>query len=227
METFANIPKLILIGGKEFASVGTQKSAGTKVFALAGKIMNTGLVEVPMGITLREIIFEIGGGIPGGKKFKAAQTGGPSGGCIPESHLDTPVDYESLGALGTIMGSGGMIIMDETSCMVDVARYFMDFCMNESCGKCVPCRVGTKQMFDLLNKICTGQGSPADLALLEELAPYVRETSLCGLGMTAPNPLMSTLRYFREEYMAHINDHWCPAGVCKMEPAAQLAEAHS
>ncbi len=227
VETFANIPKLILIGGKEFASVGTQKSAGTKVFALAGKIMNTGLVEVPMGITLREIIFEIGGGIPGGKKFKAAQTGGPSGGCIPESHLDTPVDYESLGALGTIMGSGGMIIMDETSCMVDVARYFMDFCMNESCGKCVPCRVGTKQMFDLLNKICTGQGSPADLALLEELAPYVRETSLCGLGMTAPNPLMSTLRYFREEYMAHINDHWCPAGVCKMEPAAQLAEAHS
>lgn len=169
-----------------------------------------------MGTPLREILFDIGGGIPGGRKFKAAQTGGPSGGCIPTQHLDTKVDYESLGSLGSIMGSGGLIVMDESACMVNVARYFMEFCMDESCGKCVPCRVGTKQMHGLLTKICEGQGSLADLALLEELAPYCKEASLCGLGQSAPNPLLSTLRYFREEYLAHILEHRCPAGACKM-----------
>jgi NADP-reducing hydrogenase subunit HndC len=204
VETFANIVPILLRGGEWYASVGTPKSSGTKAFALAGKIKNTGLIEVPMGTTLRRIIFDIGGGVPDGKRFKAAQTGGPSGGCIPEEHLDVPVDFENIVKVGSIMGSGGLIVMDESSSMADVARFFMEFCMDESCGKCVPCRVGTKQMYDLLDGICEGRGTEADLALLEELAPMVKETSLCGLGMTAPNPLLSTLRYFREEYLALI-----------------------
>ena len=219
VETFANIAPIILRGGAWYASIGTAKSKGTKVFALAGKIVNTGLIEVPMGIPLREIIFDIGGGIPDGRKFKAAQTGGPSGGCIPAEHLDLPVDYESLAAVGSIMGSGGLIVMDETSCMVDVAKFFMDFCRDESCGKCVPCRTGTVQMFDLLNKITSGQAALADLEMLEELADLLRNTSLCGLGQTAPNPVVSTLQYFRDEYMAHIVDKRCPAGVCRMDAA--------
>ena len=205
VETFANIAPIILRGGEWYSEIGTPKSAGTKVFALAGKIQYSGLIEVPMGMSLREIIFDIGGGVPGGKKFKAAQTGGPSGGCIPEEYLDTKVDYESLVSLGSIMGSGGLIIMDETSDMVDVARFFMEFCVDESCGKCVPCRVGTKQMYDLLSKICVGKAGRYDLKLLEELAVYVKETSLCGLGMSAPNPLLSTLRYFRKEYAEHLS----------------------
>lgn len=216
VETFASVAPIIDKGPEWYRSFGTEKSPGTKVFALAGKVKNTGLIEVPMGISLREIIFEIGGGVPDGKKFKAAQTGGPSGGCIPEEHLDTPVDYESLGKVGSIMGSGGLIVMDESSCMVDVARFFMEFCMDESCGKCVPCRAGTVQMYNLLTKICKGQGTERDLQILEELAPMVKDMSLCGLGMTAPNPLVSTLRYFRNEYDAHIQDKTCPAGVCKM-----------
>lgn len=216
VETYALVPSIIRNGSEWFANIGTEKSKGTKVFALAGAVQNTGLVEVPMGITLREIIFDIGGGIPDGKKFKAVQTGGPSGGCIPEQFLDKAVDYETLTQLGTIMGSGGMIVMDETSCMVDVARYFMEFCMTESCGKCVPCRVGTVQMYNLLTKITQGEATLDDLALLEELCDLVRNTSLCGLGQAAPNPVLSTLRYFREEYVAHIQDKKCPAGVCKL-----------
>jgi bidirectional [NiFe] hydrogenase diaphorase subunit len=205
VETFANIAPIIQRGADWFASIGTAKSKGTKVFALAGKIKNTGLVEVPMGITLREIIEEIGGGVPDGGKFKAVQTGGPSGGCIPEQLLDLPVDYESLQQAGSIMGSGGMIVMDEASNMVDVAKYFMEFCMQESCGKCVPCRVGTAHMFDLLTKIAAGEAATADLELLERMCDVVKNTSLCGLGMTAPNPVMSTLRYFREEYERLLN----------------------
>lgn len=220
VETFANVAPIILQGGEWFSQIGTPKSTGSKVFALAGKIKHTGLIEVPIGITLREIIFDIGGGIPDHKRFKAAQTGGPSGGCIPEQFLDTKVDYESLVSLGSIMGSGGLIVMDESSCMVDVARFFMEFCMDESCGKCIPCRAGTKQMFDLLTKICEQRASPEDLELLEELAQYVKDTSLCGLGITAPNPLLSTLRYFRNEYTAHIVEKKCPAGVCKPRIAA-------
>ncbi len=216
VETFANVAPIIRNGGDWFASIGTEKSKGTKVFALAGRVKNTGLIEVPMGITLREIIFEIGGGIPDGHKFKAVQTGGPSGGCIPEQYLDMPVDYESLATVGSIMGSGGMIVMDETSCMVDVAKFFMDFCMTESCGKCVPCRVGTAQMYQILHKITSGEATMDDLALLEELCDMVKHTSLCGLGQTAPNPVLSTLRYFRDEYIAHIVDKRCPAGVCQM-----------
>ncbi len=204
VETFANIVPIVVNGGEWFAAIGTAKSPGTKAFALAGKIRNTGLIEVPMGMTLRQIIFDIGGGVPDGKRFKAAQTGGPSGGCIPEEHLDVPVDFENIVKVGSIMGSGGLIVMDESSSMADVARFFMEFCMDESCGKCVPCRVGTKQMYDLLDRICEGRGTESDLALLEELAPMVKETSLCGLGMTAPNPLLSTLRYFRDEYLALI-----------------------
>jgi bidirectional [NiFe] hydrogenase diaphorase subunit len=204
VETIANIVPILQHGGDWFASIGTAKSKGTKVFALSGRINNTGLIEVPMGITLREIIFEIGGGIPDGKKFKAVQTGGPSGGCIPEQHLDMPVDYESLASVGSIMGSGGMIVMDETSCMVDVAKYFMEFSMAESCGKCVPCRVGTAQMYDLLCKISEGRATLDDLALLEALCDMVKHTSLCGLGQSAPNPVISTLRFFRDEYLAHI-----------------------
>ena len=205
METFANIAPIIRNGGAWFASIGTEKSKGTKVFALAGTIRNIGLIEVPMGISLREIIEEIGGGIPGGKAFKAVQTGGPSGGCIPNAHLDIPVDYDSLKTLGTMMGSGGMIVMDETCDMVDVARYFMEFCMSESCGKCIPCRTGTQQMHALLDKIAQSQATEQDLALLEELCEVVQATSLCGLGQSAPNPVLSTLRYFRDEYEAKLS----------------------
>ena len=216
VETFANIAPIVNNGADWFAGIGTEKSKGTKVFALSGAIEHTGLIEVPMGITLREIVFEIGGGIPNGRKFKAVQTGGPSGGCIPEQYLDMPVDYESLNSIGSIMGSGGMIIMDETSCMVDVAKYFMDFCMNESCGKCIPCRVGTAQMSHILDKITRGEADLDDLASLERLCEMVKATSLCGLGQSAPNPVQSTLRYFRDEYLAHIVHHECPAGVCKI-----------
>jgi bidirectional [NiFe] hydrogenase diaphorase subunit len=216
VETLANIVPIIREGSQWFAGIGTEKSKGTKVFALAGRVNNTGLIEVPMGTSLREIVFEIGGGIKEGKQFKAAQTGGPSGGCIPEHSLDLPMDYESLAQVGSIMGSGGMIVMDETSCMVDVARYFMEFCRSESCGKCVPCRVGTTQIHELLGKITNGTGTAEDLTKLEELCDLVKHTSLCGLGQTAPNPVMSTLRHFREEYRAHIEDRFCPAGVCRM-----------
>ncbi|MFQ3535601.1 MAG: NADH-quinone oxidoreductase subunit NuoF [Aggregatilineales bacterium] len=218
VETIANVVPILQRGGEWFAGLGTEKSKGTKVFALSGRINNTGLIEVPMGITLREIIFEIGGGIPEGKRFKAVQTGGPSGGCIPEQYLDMSVDYESLAQVGSIMGSGGMIVMDETSCMVDVAKYFMEFSMAESCGKCVPCRVGTAQMYDLLCKISEGRATLDDLAMLESLCDMVKHTSLCGLGQSAPNPVISTLRFFRDEYLAHILEKRCPAGVCQMKP---------
>ena len=214
VETISSIAPIIRQGADWYASIGTGASRGTKVFALSGRVNYTGLIEVPMGTTLRDIVFEIGGGIPDGRQFKAIQTGGPSGGCIPAEFLDTPVDYESLSALGSIMGSGGMIVMDETSCMVDVARYFMEFCKTESCGKCVPCRAGTAQMYGILDKITLGQATLADLEILEELCDMVRSTSLCGLGQSAPNPVISTLRYFRHEYLSHIVDHHCPAGVC-------------
>ena len=204
VETFANIPFIVREGGDAFAAIGTEKSKGTKVFALAGKVENTGLIEVPMGTALKDIIFDIGGGIPDGGKFKAVQTGGPSGGCIPDQFLDMPVDYESLAKVGSIMGSGGMIVMDDTSSMVDIAKFFMEFCMTESCGKCVPCRVGTVQMHNLLEKIANGEGTEADLALLETLCDMVKSTSLCGLGQTAPNPVQSTLRYFRDEYESRL-----------------------
>lgn len=215
VETFATIPQIILNGAKWYASVGTEKSKGTKVFALGGKINNIGLVEVPMGTTLREIIFDIGGGIPGGKKFKAAQTGGPSGGCIPAEHLDTPIDYDNLLALGSMMGSGGLIVMDEETCMVDLAKFFLEFTVDESCGKCVPCRLGTKEMYNILCDITGGRGTLEDIKKLEDLAEVIKNSSLCGLGQTAPNPVLSTLRYFRHEYIAHIVDKQCPAGVCK------------
>jgi bidirectional [NiFe] hydrogenase diaphorase subunit len=216
VETLANVPSIIRKGAAWFASIGTEKSKGTKVFALTGAVKNIGLIEVPMGITLREIVYDIGGGIPDDRQFKAVQTGGPSGGCIPAEYLDMPVDFESLARVGSIMGSGGMIIMDETSCMVDVAKYFMEFCMSESCGKCVPCRVGTAQMYDLLDKISRGEATLDDLNLLESLCDMVKATSLCGLGQAAPNPVISTLRYFRDEYLAHILDKRCPAEVCKI-----------
>lgn len=216
VETFGNIAPIINRGGDWYASIGTEKSKGTKIFALAGEINNTGLIEVPMGITLREVVYEIGGGIPKGAGFKAAQTGGPSGGCIPARFLDTPIDYENLAALGSIMGSGGLVIMNDRSCMVDVARFFMDFCRDESCGKCIPCRVGTSQMLRLLERICNGSAVMEDLDKLQELAVMVQDTSLCGLGFTSPNPTLSTLRYFREEYEAHIRDRKCPVGVCAM-----------
>ena len=215
VETYANIPQIILNGPEWFASMGTEKSKGTKVFALGGKIHNTGLVEIPMGTTLREVIEEIGGGIPGGKKFKAAQTGGPSGGCIPAEHFDIPIDYDNLIAIGSMMGSGGLIVMDETDCMVDIAKFFLEFTVDESCGKCTPCRVGTKRMLEILTKITKGQATMEDLDKLEELCYYVKENSACGLGQTAPNPVLSTLRYFRDEYEAHIKEKRCPAGVCK------------
>jgi len=215
VETFANIPPIILKGAEWFASIGTEKSKGTKVFALGGKIRNTGLVEVPMGITLREIIYEIGGGIPNGKKFKAVQTGGPSGGCIPAEHLDTPIDYDTLTALGSMMGSGGMIVMDEDNCMVDVARFYLEFTQDESCGKCTPCRIGTKRLLEILEKITEGKGTEEDLVKLEELSIQIKNTALCGLGQTAPNPVLSTLKYFRHEYEAHVKEKRCPAGVCK------------
>jgi len=214
VETFANIPPIIRKGGEWFASIGTEKSKGTKVFALAGRVNNTGLIEVPMGITLREIIFKLGGGIPEGRRFKAVQSGGPSGGCVPEQYLDIPVDYDSLASVGSIMGSGGMIVMDETSCMVDVARFFMEFCMSESCGKCTPCRVGTAQMHNILERITHGEARPKDLELLKRLTITVKAASLCGLGQTAPNPTLTTLRYFMDEYRSHIEEGHCAAGVC-------------
>ena len=215
VETYANIPQIILNGPEWFASMGTEKSKGTKVFALGGKIHNTGLVEVPMGTTLRTVIEEIGGGIPNGKKFKAAQTGGPSGGCIPAEHFDVPIDYDNLIAIGSMMGSGGLIVMDEDSCMVDIAKFFLEFTVEESCGKCTACRIGTKRMLEILTKITKGQATMEDLDKLEELCYYVKSNSLCGLGQTAPNPVLSTLRYFRDEYEAHIKEKRCPAGVCK------------
>jgi bidirectional [NiFe] hydrogenase diaphorase subunit len=214
VETYANIQPIIRNGGAWYASIGTEKSKGTKVFALAGRVQNTGLVEVPMGITLREMVFDIGGGIPDGRKFKAVQTGGPSGGCLPSETLDMPVEYESLAKAGSIMGSGGMIVMDESSCMVDVAKYFMDFCMTESCGKCIPCRVGTYQMHRILSAITNMTATQQDLRLLEELCDLLKHTSLCGLGQSAPNPVVSTLKSFATEYKAHIEEHKCPAGVC-------------
>ena len=215
VETYANIPQIILKGSDWFSAMGTEKSKGTKVFALGGKIHNTGLVEVPMGTTLREVIEEIGGGIPNGKKFKAAQTGGPSGGCIPTEHFDIPIDYDNLISIGSMMGSGGLIVMDEDNCMVDIAKFFLEFTVDESCGKCTPCRIGTKRMYEILDKITKGQGTLEDLDKLEELCYYIKENSLCGLGQTAPNPVLSTLRYFRDEYIAHVVDKKCPAGVCK------------
>ncbi len=215
VETFANIPQIILKGGEWFASMGTEKSKGTKVFALAGNINNTGLVEVPMGTTLREIVYDIGGGIPGGKAFKACQTGGPSGGCLPAEYLDTHVDYDSLLAVGSMMGSGGLIVMDENTCMVDVARFFLEFTQDESCGKCIPCREGTKRMLEILERITNGEGREGDIELLEELSETISRASLCGLGQTAPNPVLATLRFFRHEYEAHINEKRCPAGVCQ------------
>ena len=215
VETFANIPQIILKGADWFASMGTERSKGTKVFALGGKIKNTGLVEIPMGTTLREIIEEIGGGIPNGKKFKAAQTGGPSGGCIPASLMDTPIDYDNLTAIGCMMGSGGLIVMDEDNCMVDIAKFFLNFTVDESCGKCTPCRVGTKRLLEMLDKITSGKGTLEDLDKLEELCYYIKQNSLCGLGQTAPNPVLATLKFFREEYVAHVVDKKCAAGVCK------------
>ncbi|MEF9940737.1 MAG: NADH-quinone oxidoreductase subunit NuoF [Lachnospiraceae bacterium] len=215
VETLANIPRIILKGPEWFASRGTEKSKGTKVFALGGKINNTGLVEIPMGTTLREVIEEIGGGIPNGKKFKAAQTGGPSGGCIPAEHFDIPIDYDNLISIGSMMGSGGLIVMDEDNCMVDIAKFFLEFTVEESCGKCTPCRVGTRRMLEILDRITKGQGKMEDLDKLETLANHLKSSSLCALGQTAPNPVISTLRYFRDEYVAHIVDKKCPAGVCK------------
>ena len=215
VETYANIPQIIVNGPEWFASMGTEKSKGTKVFALGGKINNTGLVEVPMGTTLREIVEEIGGGIPGGKKFKAAQTGGPSGGCIPALHMDVPIDYDNLKEIGSMMGSGGLIVMDEDTCMVDIAKFFLEFTVDESCGKCTPCRIGTRRMLEILEKITKGQAQMEDLDKLEELCYHLQSNSLCALGQTAPNPVLSTLRYFRDEYIAHIVDKKCPAGVCK------------
>jgi bidirectional [NiFe] hydrogenase diaphorase subunit len=221
VETFGNIAAIINQGAAWYASFGTEKTKGSKIFALAGKVNNTGLIEVPIGITLREIVFDIGGGIPGGKAFKAAQTGGPSGGCIPSEFLDVPIDYESLAKLGSIMGSGGLIVMDETSCIPDVAKFFMEFCMDESCGKCGPCRGGTIQMHRMLEKITDGTADKDTISRLEELCLMVKETSLCGLGQTSPNPIYSTLRYFRDEYEAHIKDHHCPAGVCTFSKATR------
>ncbi|HOR21728.1 MAG TPA: NADH-quinone oxidoreductase subunit NuoF, partial [Ruminococcus sp.] len=215
VETYANIPQIILNGAEWFASMGTEKSKGTKVFALGGKIKNTGLVEIPMGTTLREVIEEIGGGIPNGKKFKAAQTGGPSGGCIPAEHFDIPIDYDNLISIGSMMGSGGLIVMDEDNCMVDIAKFFLEFTVDESCGKCTPCRIGTKRMWEILDKITKGKGTLEDLDKLEELAYHVKSNSLCGLGQTAPNPVLSTLKCFKDEYIAHVVDKKCPAGVCK------------
>ena len=215
VETFANIPQIILHGAESFASMGTERSKGTKVFALGGNIKHTGLVEIPMGTTLREIVEDIGGGIPNGRKFKAAQTGGPSGGCIPASLMDTEIDYDNLTAIGCMMGSGGLIVMDDSNCMVDIAKFFLDFTVDESCGKCSPCRIGTRRMQDILEKIIAGKATLEDLDKLEELAHYIKENSLCGLGQTAPNPVLATLKFFRDEYIAHIVDKKCPAGVCK------------
>jgi NADP-reducing hydrogenase subunit HndC len=215
VESFANVPVILLKGAEWFSKIGTERSKGTKVFALGGRINNTGLVEIPMGTTLREVVYDIGGGIPGKKSFKAAQTGGPSGGCIPTSHIDTPIDYDSLIEIGCMMGSGGLIVMDETSCMVDIAKFFLQFTVDESCGKCTPCRLGTRRMMELLEKITEGRGEEGDIEELESLAYDIKNASLCGLGQTAPNPVLSTIRYFRDEYEAHIKDKKCPAGSCK------------
>lgn len=215
VETFANIPVIILKGGAEFAKVGTDRSKGTKVFALGGKVNNVGLVEIPMGTTVREIVYDIGGGIPKNKAFKSVQTGGPSGGCIPANYLDTPIDYDNLIALGSMMGSGGMIVMDEDTCMVDIAKFFLEFTVEESCGKCAPCRIGTKRMLEILEKITSGNGVPSDIDDLERLATAIKAGSLCGLGQTAPNPVLSTLHYFRNEYLEHVNEKKCSCGVCK------------
>ncbi|NLP36584.1 MAG: NADH-quinone oxidoreductase subunit NuoF [Firmicutes bacterium] len=215
VETYANVPPIILNGPDWFTQIGTERSKGTKVFAVGGNINNTGLVEIPMGTTLREVIYEIGGGIPNGKEFKAAQTGGPSGGCIPASHIDTPIDYDTLVELGAMMGSGGLIIMDEDTCMVDIARFFLEFTVDESCGKCPPCRIGTKRMLEILSRITEGRGEEGDIEKLETLAKNIKAAALCGLGQTAPNPVLSTLRYFRDEYEAHVRDKKCPAGACK------------
>lgn len=215
VETYANICQIILNGADWFSSIGTEKSKGTKVFALGGKIAHTGLVEVPMGTTLREIVEEIGGGVPNGKKFKAAQTGGPSGGCIPAEHLDIPIDYDNLISIGSMMGSGGLIVMDETTCMVDIAKFFLEFTVDESCGKCTPCRIGTKRLLEMLEKITSGNGTMDDLDKMEKLCYYIKENALCGLGQTAPNPVLSTMHFFRDEYIAHVKDKKCPAGVCK------------
>ena len=215
VETYANIPQIINNGADWFTNIGTENSKGTKVFALGGKINNIGLVEVPMGTTLKEIIYDIGGGIPNGKKFKAAQTGGPSGGCIPAEHIDTPIDYDSLKTLGSMMGSGGLIVMDEDTCMVDLAKFFLEFTVDESCGKCAPCRIGTKRMLEILTRITEGKGTLEDLDALEVLAENTKDASLCGLGQSAPNPVLSTMRYFRDEYVAHVVEKKCPAGVCK------------
>jgi bidirectional [NiFe] hydrogenase diaphorase subunit len=226
VETFGNIAAIFTMGPAAFAAIGSGKSRGTKVFALCGEVVNSGLIEVPMGIPLREIVFDIGGGLAGGVAFKAAQTGGPSGGCIPAAMLDTPVDYEHLQELGSIMGSGGLIVMGEKSCMVDVARFFMDFCLDESCGKCVPCRAGTIEIYRLLTRIGNGSAVPVDLDNLEKLCRMVKDTSLCGLGAAAPNPVLSTLHWFREEYQAHVLERRCPAGVCAMSelPVHLLAD---
>ena len=215
VETWANVTQIILNGPEWFKSIGTERSAGTKVFALGGKIKHTGLVEVPMGTTLREIVEEIGGGVPNGHTFKAAQTGGPSGGCIPASEMDVKIDYDNLIAIGAMMGSGGMIIMDDTTCMVDIAKFFLEFTVDESCGKCTPCRVGTRRLLEILNKITSGNGTLEDIDRLEKLCYYLKENSLCALGQTAPNPVLSTLKYFRDEYIAHVTEKRCPAGVCK------------
>ncbi|HOT92312.1 MAG TPA: NADH-ubiquinone oxidoreductase-F iron-sulfur binding region domain-containing protein [Anaerolineae bacterium] len=215
VETYANVPQILLKGGEWFASMGTEKSKGTKTFAIAGKVKHTGLIEVPLGVTIREIVYDIGGGILNDKKFKAVQTGGPMGGCIPEQYLDLPVDYESLASVGSIMGSGGFVVMDEDTCMVDIARFFMDFVQDESCGKCVPCRVGTRRMLEILNDICAGRGQPGDIELLEQMGKSISRGSLCGLGAGAPNPVMSTIKYFRHEYEAHIYEKKCPAKVCR------------
>ena len=215
VETLANITKIILNGAQWYSNIGTEKSKGTKVFALGGNVVNVGLVEVPMGTTLREIVFDIGGGIPNGREFKAAQTGGPSGGCIPAEHLDTPIDYESLASIGSMMGSGGLIVMDNTKCMVDIARFYLDFTVSESCGKCTPCRIGTKRMLEILTKMCEGKADRQDLKNLEELADNIKKSAICGLGQTAPNPVLSTLKYFRDEYIEHVTDKKCRAGLCK------------
>ena len=215
VETYANITKIILNGAKWYSSIGTETSKGTKVFALGGNVVNVGLVEVPMGTTLREIVFDIDGGIPNGRKFKAAQTGGPSGGCIPEENLDTPIDYESLSKIGSMMGSGGLIVMDDSKCMVNLAKFYLGFTVDESCGQCTPCRIGTKRMLEMLERITEGKGEEGDIEKLEVLAETIKKTSICGLGQTAPNPVLSTLHYFRNEYEEHIKNKNCPAGECK------------
>ena len=225
VETYANITKIILNGADWYSGIGTEGSKGTKVFALGGNVVNVGLVEVPMGTTLREIVFEIGGGIPNGRKFKAAQTGGPSGGCIPEEHLDTPIDYESLGQIGSMMGSGGLIVMDDSKCMVNLAKFYLGFTVDESCGKCTPCRIGTKRMLEILEKITNGNGSVEDIEKLEQLANTIKKTSVCGLGQTAPNPVLSTLKYFKDEYIAHVRDKKCPAKECKALSSYQIDPA--